>query len=266
MEAALKGQVNRSAAVIYDEFFVPALFAEWAPRVSEAARLTAGKRILDVACGTGVLACHAARITGPNGTVIGVDCNEGMLEVARQIPDDIEWRLAAAEALPFDDGEFDAVVSQFGLMFFEDPVKAMSEMWRVLRLGGRMAVAVWGRLEDTPGYAAMTDLLQDLFGARAANALRAPYCLGDTDELLTLSRAAGMAQTSIETVQGTAVFPSIAAWVRTDVKGWTLTDMIDETQYRQLQQAAENRLKTFIQPDGTVRFSHPAHILIASKR
>jgi SAM-dependent methyltransferase len=196
--------------------------------------------------------------------VIGLDRNDGMLAVARRKAPEIEWRQGQAEALPFADGRFDAVVSQFGLMFFEDRVLALSEMWRVLRPGGRLAVAVWDALERTPGYAAMTALLQRLFGERIADALRAPYALGDPEALAALAANAGI-PAQITTRQGTARFPSIDAWVHTDVKGWTLADMIDNGQYRLLQQEAPGALAHFVQPDGTIVFDAPAHILCATR-
>lgn len=266
MDSIEKGQVTRSAAEIYEEFFVPALFQEWAERVADAAALASSERVLDVACGTGVLAREAARRVGTDGTVTGLDRNPGMLDVARGHSERIAWREGLAEALPFADSAFDAVVSQFGLMFFEDRAKALREMWRVLRPGGRLAVAVWGGLDQTPGYAAMTQLLKRLFGDTIAEALRAPYCLGDRDVLRALFAGAGIAGPRIETRDGVARFPSIASWVRTDVKGWTLADLIDDAQYETLQREAAQDLKGFVAADGSVRFGHPAHIVIATKR
>ena len=178
-----RGQVTRSAAEVYEEFFVPALFREWAPRVAAAAAIRPGQKVLDVACGTGVLAREAASRVAPGGEVCGLDRNEGMLAVARREAPGIAWRQGLAEALPYDARRFDAVISQFGLMFFDDRRRALQEMLRVLRPGGRLAVAVWDRLETSPGYAAMTALLQRLFGERVAAGLRAPFVLGDPDEL-----------------------------------------------------------------------------------
>jgi SAM-dependent methyltransferase len=265
MDAACEGQVSRSAADVYEEFFVPALFAQWAGPVADAARLADGHRVLDVACGTGVLAREASKRVRPRGSVVGLDRNDGMLAVARRNSDGIEWRPGRAEALPFPDGCFDAVVSQFGLMFFEDRGAALSEMWRVLRPGGRMAVAVWGALDDAPGYAAMTTLLQRLFGDPVADALRAPYVLGDPKTLSRLFAEAGVPGAGIVTHDGTATFPSIESWVHTDVKGWTLADLIDNGQYESLRQEAARDLQMFVGPDGTVTFSHPAHIVSAAK-
>jgi ubiquinone/menaquinone biosynthesis C-methylase UbiE len=265
MDDTSKGQVNRSAAEIYDEFFLPALFAEWAPRVAAAAGLKPGQQVLDVACGTGVLTREAARLVAPRGTVAGLDRNEGMLAVARRKAPSIAWHLGRAEALPFDDRSFDAVVSQFGLMFFEDRNKALAEMARVLRPGGTLAVAVWDAAERSPGYAAMIALLQRLFGERIANELRAPFVLGDEAALRTAFESAGIANATIRSHRGMARFPSIESWVRTDVKGWTLSDLIDDEQYALLLREAEKALRAFTQPDGTVAFEAPALIVTAPK-
>ena len=154
--------VRRSsdAATGYQDTLVPALMEEWAPRVADAAGIRPGDRVLDVACGTGVLAAEAARRAGPTGAVTGLDLSPEMLAVAARLHPTVEWRRGSGDALPFPDGSFDAVVSQFGLMFFPDQVAGLREMRRVLVPGGRLAVAVWASLADTPAYAAETDLVE----------------------------------------------------------------------------------------------------------
>jgi len=137
MDDTQSGQVQTSAAEIYEDFFVPAFFQEWAGPVAAAAAVGPGQEVLDVACGTGVLARELRARTEP---------------------------------------------------------------------GGRVA-----------------------------------------------------------TRRGTACFPSIEAWVHTDVKGWTLADLIDDGQYRRLQAAAGEALADFAGPEGAVRFAHPAHIVTATK-
>lgn len=256
-----RGQINIAAAEVYDTFFVPALFQEWAGRMIEAAGVRPNQRVLDVGCGTGVLARTAAERVGRVGKVVGVDINEGMLAVARRKAPHIEWRFGPAEELPFEDNGFDAVVSQFSLMFFEDRLAALREMARVLRPGGRFAVAVWDRIENFPGYREMAVLLRCLFGDEAAAALRAPFNLGDTQTLQEILAGAGLGQVTITTLHGTARFDSIEAWVTTEIKGWTLADMINEAQFQQLLAETEGLLKPFVQPDGTVAFRSPAHIV-----
>jgi len=109
------------------------------------AGIESGQRILDVGCGTGVVAITAAR---HGATVTGLDLTPELLEQARAIAPaagvrDVEWREGDAESLPFPDGAFDTVLSQFGHMFAPRPEVAVKEMLRVLKPGGRLAFATW---------------------------------------------------------------------------------------------------------------------------
>jgi hypothetical protein len=104
------------------------------------------------------------------------------------------------------------------------------------------SVAVWGALESTPGYEAMVNLLKRLFGTQVADALRAPFALGNPDLLRGMLADAGARKATIETADITAHFPSLEGWVQTDVKGWTLGDMIDDDQYQTLLKAAREEL------------------------
>ncbi|MCF8469055.1 MAG: class I SAM-dependent methyltransferase [Sneathiella sp.] len=260
------GQLTDSAAEIYEKFFVPALFGEWAPRLCDATGISTGGSLLDVACGTGVVAREAKSRVGGSGAVTGLDRNNGMLDVAASLAPDIIWQSGVAEELPFEDGMFDAVTCQFGLMFFDDRKKALIEMWRVLRPGGRLVVATWDTLAHTPGYDAMAELLDRLFGAEIAAALKAPFILGDPDTLMTIFTDAGISDPVIKTRPGLAHFPGIEGWVYTDIKGWTLSESIDETQYQRLLAEAKKHLARFTTAEGSVEFSSPAHIVIAEKR
>ena len=264
-QASSTGQVTRSAAEIYDDFFVPALFEQFAAPMADAAGLAPGERVLDVACGTGALTREAARRVGPNGAVTGLDRNEGMLTVAKRKAPQLEWREGMAEALPFADASFDAVVCQFALMFFEDRAKALKEMARVKRPGGRIAVAVWAPLQASPGYADMVKLLERLFGKRVADELRAPFTLGDERSLRALSAEAGLADVELRRVDGTARFPSIAEWVTVDVKGWTLAQFLDEAQYRRLLHEAERELRSYAREDGGVAFPVGAVVAVCER-
>lgn len=259
------GQVTSSAAEFYEAFFVPALFEEWTSRVVAAAGLRPPMEVLDVACGTGVLTKMAATSVLPGGRVVGVDLNPGMLAVARRKDAPIEWCEAPAESLPYGARTFDAVVSQFGLMFFSDQRRALAEMWKVLRPGGRLVVAVWDALEHAPGYHAVTQILARLFGDDLADLLRSPYSLGDADRLKRLFAEAGVGAAEIRPEPGTARFPSIRRWMECDVRGWTLADKLDDDQFEQLVSEAERELGHFAAADGSVAFAHPALMVIADK-
>lgn len=267
MDLHERGHVSGSAADVYEEFFVPALFAAWAPRVADAARLGPGDRVLDVACGTGVLAREAARRTGEAGSVTGLDRNPGMLAVARRQGPGIVWQEGRAEALPFEDASFDAVVSQFGLMFFEDRTMALREMRRVSRPGGQIAVAVWDALDHAPGYAVLAELLHRLFGPKVAEPFRAPFILGDPEQLAALCSAAGLEMVHVARHDRPVHFASIDALVAAEhACVWTLGGLLDDTQFERLRAAAQETLRPWLTGHGPgVEFVVPALIATAAR-
>lgn len=265
MSDAERGQVGSSAAEVYEEFFVPTLFGQWVRAVADAAGVGPGQKVLDVACGTGVLARHAYERVQPGGSVTGVDVNPGMLAVAQRFEGDVEWIQAAAEELPFNDTTFDAVVCQFGMMFFEDRVRALGEMARVLRPGGRLAIAVWASLDEAPGYAELSRLIEEMFGAGVAAGLKSPFVLGDENEYRDIVESAGL-RAEVTRVEGIARFRSMHDWLYTDVRGWTLSESIDDAQFEDLLRAAESKLGHYVGEDGSVSFPVPALIATATKR
>lgn len=256
----------RTPAEIYDEMFVPALFRHWGPVVAEAADIRPGHRVLDVACGTGTLAEAAAGRVGSEGRVSGLDPNPDMLGVARRNRADIDWRDGRAEAIPFADASFDRVVSQFGMMFFDDGPAALREMMRVLVPGGRLAVAVCDVVERSPGYATLAALLDRLFGTRVGNAFRAPFVLGDPELLRTIAAEAGIEGVEVARRSGSVRFGSIAALVATErACVWTLGGILDEDQFRTLLAQADEAFGKFVTADGEIVFDMPALILTAEK-
>lgn len=260
-------QEQLAAANAYEALFVPALFQEWAPRVIEAAEIRPDHRVLDVACGTGILAREVFVRFQSAGSVSGLDPSPGMLSVAARLAPEIDWQQGVAESLPFPDHSFDAVVSQFGLMFFADRPKSLREMLRVLTRGGRVAVAVWDSLDHTPAYAAEVDLLERISGRNAADALRAPFVLGDRNELATLFKAAGVTSVKISTHRGTARFPSIRTMVGADVRGWlpVMGVVLPEDQIEQILAEADQILKPYVTKEGEVVFDSPAHIITGTR-
>lgn len=209
--------------------------------VAEAAAIEAGEQVLDVACGTGALAAAAAlRVGSGRGGVVGVDPNEEMLQVARRKHPSIDWRRGRAESLPFPDESFDAVVSQFGLMFFEDRVLSLREMIRVLRPGGRLAVAVCDALDHSPGYSVLAELLHRLFGEPVAEAFRAPFVCGDPELLLSWCGEAGVSAAQVTRRDGVVYFPSVEALVSTERAClWTLGGLLDGEQFERLLKGAQ---------------------------
>lgn len=256
-------QAEIDGAGAYEALHVPALFEEWTHRVLDAAEVGRGHRVLDVACGTGVLTRAAAERAGEGGSITGVDPNPGMLTVARRLSDGIRWVEGVAEGLPAEDQSFDRVVSQFGMMFFTDRRAAVEEMLRVLVPGGRLAVAVWDSLENTPAYARAVGLLDRMAGSDAANALRAPFVMGDRAELEDLMRQAGVSDVTGITPTGRARFPSLRVMVEADLRGWLPVMGVDleEDLILSILSEAEVELAEYVTPDGGVGFASPAHIV-----
>lgn len=253
------------AARAYELLFVPALFGQWPPMILDAARVELGKRLLDVACGTGILARAAAARTGSTGYVAGVDPGPGMLAVARELAPDVDWRAGVAERLPFPDRTFDIVGCQFGLMFFTDRAQALHEMLRVLLPGGRLVVVTWDAVAKIPAFGAEVALLDRLAGPRAADALRAPFVLGDRDELADLVRRAGGTAVSVTTHRGTARFPSVRVMVEADLRGWlpVMGVVLDEPTIDRVLGDAERDLGAYVSSDGHVEFGVQAHFVMA---
>ena len=179
-----------------------------------------------------------------------------MLAVAKQLAPALDVRLGTAEELPIGDAEIDCVTCQFAMMFFSDRVRAVAEMRRVIRSTGRVAVATWASVEDSPGYAAMVELLAEEIGDWAAEALRAPFCLGTPDQLGDLMRPS-FEDVRVIRREGQARFASLDDWLYTEIRGWTLSEHIDDEQFARLRASASERLAKFVGADGVVSFAAP---------
>ncbi|HET9444429.1 MAG TPA: methyltransferase domain-containing protein, partial [Acidimicrobiales bacterium] len=212
-------QIPLEAAEAYEARFVPALFAEWAPHLVDMADVSPGQAVLDVACGTGIVARTAAPRVVPGGRVVGLDLNEAMLTVARRVSPDLEWRRGDAAALPFADGEFDVVVCQMALMFLPDRLAAVREMARVTAAGGTVAFSVPDRLPAQPAYGPFVDLCAEHAGPEALSLLGTYWSCGDLDDLVALAGAAGLEVLTTRTRAGTARFASVDEFVATEVEG-----------------------------------------------
>lgn len=261
-------QSQTDAAEAYEEFFVPAIFRPWVDQVADAAQLGEGQRVLDIACGTGILAREAAARVGPRGSVAGLDADRGMLTVAARLAPEVEWKQGTAESLPYAAGSFDAVLSQFGLMFFSDRLQALREMIRVLTPGGRLAVAVWDDLDHIPEYAAEVALVGRLAGDRAADALRMPFTLGKPKVLEGLFARAGAASVVVRTVPGVARFPSIRWMVEADLRGWLplVGVTLPEELIQRILDESEEAVRPLVRAEkGAIEFAMPAHIATGMK-
>ncbi|MGH9110780.1 MAG: class I SAM-dependent methyltransferase [Acidimicrobiales bacterium] len=263
-ESSESFQIPIAAAEAYEAAFVPAFFAQWAPMLCDAAAITAGQNILDVACGTGIVARTAADLVGP-ANVVGVDLNEAMLTVAQRVRSDIDWRQGDAVALPLADGSFDAVLCQMALMFFPDRITALREMARVARPGGTVAVLVPTSLDFQPAYGPFVDMATHHAGPEARSLLSTYFDCGHLRDLARLFEQAGLQVTSTRTHPGTARFPSVDALVATEVQSTPLGERITEEVYDLIRTGARDVLAPFTTSEGGLEAPFECVVVVARR-
>lgn len=183
----------------YERFFVPSIGEPLAKDLIRKAGLRRGERVLDVACGTGIIARLALKEVGAEGTVTGLDINPGMLAVARSLTRDlpIEFHEAKAEAMPFADELFDVVMCQLALQFMEDRVAALKEMHRVLVSGGRLVLNLPGPAGEP--FAILAEGMERHIGPEARAFVDQVFVLNDTGEIRELLQNAGFGNVEVQT-------------------------------------------------------------------
>ncbi|HET7877016.1 MAG TPA: methyltransferase domain-containing protein [Methylomirabilota bacterium] len=265
-------QLDGSAPELYERYIVPAVTALWAADLVEWASPEPGERVLDVACGTGVVARLAAERVAV-GRVVGLDINAGMLAVARSLPPragpSIQWLEGSALGMPFPDAAFDLVFCQLGLQFFPDRPAALREMRRVLAPGGRLALNVYGSIEHNPVAHVLADALDRHLGPRASASRRSEHALADVDELCGLVDGAGFRDVTIRTTTQRIRFPSSREYVRITLAATPLAGMVsgwESGQREALVEALAGELTASLrlQPgEGELTFPQEAHVLLA---
>ncbi len=199
----------------YQRYFVPAIATPVSADLLATANLRPGERVLDVACGTGVIARLAAEQVGSTGSVTGIDVAPDMIEVARGTPapaePPIDWQVGDATSLPFPDGAFDLVTCQMGLMFVPDWAAAVAEMRRVLAPGGRLVVTTPGRIQ--PPFEAMERAIATHIDPGLGGFVRAVFSMDDPDVHAGLLRDAGLADVVAREVTTRLVLPAPAEFL-----------------------------------------------------
>jgi SAM-dependent methyltransferase len=187
-----------AAAENYQRHFVPVIATPVSKDLLIAADLRIGERVLDVACGTGVISRLAAERVGATGSVIGVDIAADMIDVAKSVPAPegaaIKWRVADAASIPLPDGSVDVVLCQMGLMFMENRAAAIGEMRRVLASPGRLAINTPGRIQ--PLFEAMERAIVDHISPDLGGFVGAVFSLHDPDAIAALLREGGLRNAS----------------------------------------------------------------------
>jgi ubiquinone/menaquinone biosynthesis C-methylase UbiE len=264
---AERWQLEGGAAELYQRHLVSAVTALWASDLVERVDVRAGDRVLDVACGTGVVARAAADRVGANGHVAGLDINPAMLAVARSESSGVDFVQGSAVALPFDDASFDVVLCQLGLQFFPDRARALAQMHRVLIGGGRLGLSVYGPIEHNPGTLALAQALDHHLGTAASQTKRAEHVLAYSTLVHQLADDAGFRDITITTESKLVRFASASEWVHIQLTATPLASLLAEQLARRgMTEKITGAVVEALQPyavDGELEFPQEAHVLLA---
>jgi SAM-dependent methyltransferase len=222
-------QLDAAGPAAYERYLVPPFFAPCADALLATAPPRPGERVLDLACGTGIVARRAAALVG-SGRVIGVDVNPAMISFARSAPQNptgpVEWQTSDALHIPVESGTIDLACCQQGLQFFSDPRGVVRELRRVVAPGGRVLLAVWRPLEHHPVFGALSDALGRHVADEAAEMMRAPFGGPSRDQLRDWLTSGGFPVVSVRIAAHLARFPSVETFLRQETAGSPLAGLI----------------------------------------
>lgn len=266
MSKAEHWQLEGGEAELYERRLASAVTSLWAADLVERVDVDAADRVLDVACGTGIVARAAAERAGP-GYVVGLDINPAMLAVAQAESAEVEFVRGSAVALPFDDDSFDVVLCQLGLQFFPDRGKALAQMRRVLVDGGRLGLSVYGPIEHNPGTLAIANALDHYLGTAASQTKRAEHVLSYSTLVHKLITDAGFDDITITTETKHARFASASEWVDVQLTATPLASLLAEQLERRgtagkITAAVEESLRPY-EVDGGLELPLEVHVVLA---
>jgi SAM-dependent methyltransferase len=260
-------QVGLGVPDHYDAYVAPLMKPFIAALIAAVVR--PGQRVLDVACGTGFATRAASSVVGSGGSIAAVDINPGMIDKGRSYPiaGDVEWHVASALELPFEDGSFDAVICQQGLQFFPSPAAGLAEMHRVLRPGGSLGATVWAPIHLSPYLAAQASMMTEHCGI-APDVL--DQAIPPEGEALLYRWAAqgGSSDARVETLQPVVEFPPLRQYVVNHLRAlpWSAPFFtLSPTTQVEAVEAMVDSLSTYTQPDGSAHIPTASLLLTATR-
>lgn len=216
-----------AASKAFDELLVPTMFQPWSEDVVARAGINSGDYVLDLGCGTGPAALAAAMRAGTSGRVVAIDTQPAMLAIGKAKPNTgapIEWLVGDAQALNYAAGTFDAVVACHLLQHLPDPAKALSEIRRVLKKGGRFTTTCWRHFDHCPAYGSLIRGMARESGVEPEKVhAAAGYRLGDENKLKSLLSDAGFTDITLATVSKPTPFTSADGFIQAVSKGGPFT-------------------------------------------
>jgi ubiquinone/menaquinone biosynthesis C-methylase UbiE len=257
----------------YERYLVPSIFAPWADDLVEAAGLQPGQRVLDIACGTGIVARTVARRMGSGDRVVGLDVSAPMLAAARSAAAaearTIEWREGDAVRLPLADEAFDVAFCQQSFQFVPDRPAALREMYRVLAPGGKLVLSVWREIERSPGFAVLAQALTRHVSPDAGGLLRSgPFGLSSSEELRRLVAAAEFKDIIVRPATKVLRYPSSDEFVLRYAAGSALAGAVagaeDNARAALLAEVAERLLQPYLDNQG-LGFPIESNIVVARR-
>jgi ubiquinone/menaquinone biosynthesis C-methylase UbiE len=265
-------QMDAGTPELFERYLVPAITSVWANDLLDRVAPRRGESLLDIACGTGIVA-RLAEQRGYVGRLVGIDLNTAMLAVARARSAVIEWVEGSALDLPFEANTFDVVLCQQGLQFFPDGPLALKEMVRVLKPGGRAGLNVYSAIERTPAALAFVQALDKLLGPESSRTKRSEHLSCDAQEVGTWAKQAGFGVVDVVTVAKQITFPSMLDYVRFQLTATPMAALLKEKDTAERERLigsiagdATSRLAPSMLSGGRLVFPQESFVVTASLR
>jgi ubiquinone/menaquinone biosynthesis C-methylase UbiE len=268
--AELDTVFSGSIAALYDRYIGPLIFEPYAENLASRLSALNARRVLETAAGTGIVTRALVGALSPGASIVATDLNQPMLDhAAKKVSSSrVSWQKTDAQALPFADAAFDAVVCQFGVMFFPDKPKAYSEARRVLKPGGHFIFNVWDKLEHNEFADLVTAAAADMFPDDPPRFMaRTPHGYHDRDAIMAELRSAGFVNVEVETLTRRSVAPSCRDPAIGFCQGTPLRSEIEARDANRLVEATEKAASKISARfgSGPVDGMIQAHVITASQ-